>query len=317
MKRLISLLVALLCGFAIHSASQAADKSFVTCASGTTGGGFYLLGSGMATILQRSIPGVIASNQATSGGAENVRLVGGGKATLGLAGGDQMYFAFRGQREYKEAYPDLRLVVGTYISPEHVGVKASSAIRSIGDLKGKKIVTTPGFNAGALTPAILKAFGLGPDDAKIVALGFSEAITAFKDGNVDAFFLATSAPHPLIKEAARSTDIRFIGFSEETVKKLLTEYPYWVAGTIPKGSYEGVNEDLHSLTSPVAWVTNAKVPDELVYEITKTVIEQNKEYAKIVKLGSEFNKENALKTFGMIPIHPGAEKYYKEIGLMK
>ena len=151
-------------------------KTIITCASGTTGGGFYLLGSGMATILQRNIPDVIANNQATGGAPENVRLVGSGQATLGLAGGDHMYFGYRGEREFNKAYPDIRLLIGTYIPSEHMVVKADSDIKTITDLKGKKISTTPGFNAKDLTPAILKANGMNPENVKIFALSFSEVI---------------------------------------------------------------------------------------------------------------------------------------------
>lgn len=317
MKKLMITSVTVFCALAISFGGLAEANTIITCASGTTGGGFYLLGAGMATILQRNIPGVIANNQSTGGAPENVRLVGSGQATIGLAGGDHMYFGYRGEREFKKANPDIRLLIGTYVPSQHMVVKAKSDIRTIGDFKGKKISTTPGFNANDLTPAILKASGLNPEDVKIIPLSFSEAINSFIDGNSDAFFLASGAPHPLIKQSFSTHELRAIGLKNDILEKMLLDYPYWVKCEIPKDTYKGQTESLYSVTSPVAWIINAQVPEDLAYKILKAVVENNAEYEKLYRLGKAFNKENALEAKGIIPLHPGAEKYYKEIGILK
>lgn len=292
-------------------------KTIVTCATGTTGGSFYLLGSGMATILQRYVPGVVANNQSTGGASENVRLVGAGKATLGLAGGDHMYYGYFGKKMFKKPHKDIRLLVGTYIPTEHMIIHADSDIKTVADLKGKRISATPGFQANQLAPAILKAAGVNPGDVKIVPLSFSESISTFSDRNVDAFFLASGYPQPLIKQVTSTRKCRFLTLDKATVDKMLKKYPYWVFSKIPAGTYKGQKNDMTAITSPVAWITNKNVPADLVYQITKTVIEKTAEYKKIYRLGGAFNKKNALAAKGIIPLHPGAEKYYKEIGILK
>ena len=296
---------------------DAAKKTIITCGTGTTGGSFYLLGSGLATILQRHIPNVIANAQATTGAWENIRLVHEGKATLGLVGGDHMYYGWHGKAKFKKPQDKIRLIVGTYIPTTNIVVHADSSIRSIADLKGKKIASTPGFGAGQLIPAILDGYGIKKDEVKIVPLGGSEVISTFSDKNVDAFCVAFGAPHPLITQVTKTRKTRFLGLSEEKIKAVLKKKPFWVRCTIKAGTYNGQEENMHAVTSPVTWITSSDVSENLGYQITKTVIENSDEYAKIYRLGGQFNKENALKADGIIPLHPGAEKYYKEIGLLK
>jgi len=318
-RYLVALFVTLtLVSFLAHGKAEAKKKrTIITCATATTGGGFYLLGSGMATILQRHIPNVIANAQATTGAWENVRLVNEGKATLGLAGGDHMYYGWHGKVKFKKPQDKIRLVIGTYIPTVSIVVYQDSKINSIADLKGKKIASTPGFGAGQLTPAILGAYGIKKEDVKIIPLGASETISTFADKNVDAFCLALGAPHPLIVQVSKTRKVRFLGMSDEKTKALLKERPFWVRCTIKANTYKGQDKERNAVTSPVTWITNIDVPEEVVYQIVKTTIDYTDEYSKIYRLGAQFNKENALKASDIIPLHPGAEKYYKEIGLIK
>ena len=279
MKRFLILGAALVLAVCLLGGAASA-KTIVTCATGTTGGGFYLLGSAMASILQKYVPGVVANNQSTGGASENVRLVGAGKATLGLAGGDHMYFGYRGEAMFKKPFKDIRLLVGTYIPTEHMIVHADSDIKTVADLKGKKISGTPGFQAKQLAPAILKMMGVDPKDVKIVPLSFSESISTFSDRNVDAFFLASGYPHPLIKQVTSTRKCRYLSLGKAMADKMLKKYPYWVFSNIPAGTYKGQKNDMIAVTSPVAWITNKNVPDDLVYKITKTVIERNAKNTK-------------------------------------
>jgi len=309
--------VALVLSLAISINGFAQNRQIVTCATGSTGGGFYLLGSGMAAILQRHIPGVIANNQATTGAAENVRLVGDGKATIGLAGGDHMYFGYRGGREFDVPRKDIRLLIGTYSPTQHIVAHGDLGIKSIRDLKGKRIGTTPGFNASQCAPAILEAYGIKKNEVKIVPMAGSQVLEAYQDRKVDAFILGFGSPHPLITQALKTTKSVFLDIDETTLKALLKKYPYWIETVVKKSDYSGLGQDYHAIMDPVAWVVNVKVSDELAYKMVKTVIEQSAEYQKIYRESAEFNKENALKLKHLIPLHPGAEKYYKEKGMLK
>jgi TRAP transporter TAXI family solute receptor len=302
---------------AVPGIVSAQGRNIVTCASGSTGGGFYLLGSGLATILQKNIPNVVANNQATTGAAENVRLVGDGMATVGLAGGDHMYFGYRGGREFDKPRKDIRLLIGTYTPTQHIVVHADLKVNSIADLKGKRIGTTPGFNASECAPAILEAYGVKKNEVKIVPMAGAQVLEAYQDRKVDAFILGFGAPHPLITQALKITKSKFLNVDPAKVKALLEKYPYWIETVVEKGDYQGLDQDYHAIMDPVAWVVNAKAPDELVYQMVKTIIEHNSDYQKIYREAKEFNTNNALKLKHLIPLHPGAEKYYKEKGLLK
>jgi len=309
--------IAILFSLVMSVNSLAQNKQIVTCATGSTGGGFYLLGSGMAAILQRYIPGVIANNQATTGAAENVRLVGDGKATVGLAGGDHMYFGYNGGREFDKPRKDIRLLIGTYTPTQHIVVHADLGIKSIRDLKGKRIGTTPGFNASQCAPAILEAYGIKKGEVKIVPMAGSQVLEAYQDKKVDAFILGFGAPHPLITQALKTTKSRFLNIEPEVLKSLLKKYPYWISTVVKKSDYTGLDQDYYAIMDPVAWIVNANTPDELVYQMVKTVLEKNADYQKIYRESAEFNKENAVRLKHLIPLHPGAEKYYREKGLLR
>lgn len=292
-------------------------RAIVTCATGSTGGGFYLLGSGLATILQRHISGVVANNQATTGAAENTRLVGEGVATVGLAGGDHIYFALRGEREFTKPIKDIKLLIGTYTPTQHIVVHADLKVNTISELKGKRIGSTPGFNSNECTPAILEAYGVRKGEVKIVPMAGAQVLEAFQDKKIDAFFLGFGAPHPLITQALKVTKSRFLNMDPDKIKSMLEKYPYWIETVVSKSHYEGLDQDYHAIMSPVGWIVNASVPDELAYQMVKTIIEQNDEYQKIYREAKEFNKANALKLQHLVPVHPGAEKYFREIGLLK
>lgn len=313
----VSLGVAVMLCLAMSASGSAQNRQIVTCATGSTGGGFYLLGSGMSAILQKYVPGVIANNQATTGAAENVRLVGDGKATLGLAGGDHMYFGYRGGREFDKPRKDIRLLIGTYTPTQHIVVHADTGVNSIRGLKGKRIGTTPGFNASQCVPAILEAYDIKKNEVRIVPMAGSQVLEAYQDKKVDAFILGFGSPHPLITQALKTTKSKFLNIDETVLKGLLKKYPYWIETVVKKGDYSGLEQDYHAIMDPVAWIVNAKVPDELVYRMVKTVIERNGDYQKIYREAAEFSKDNAVKLKHLIPLHPGAEKYYREKGILK
>lgn len=296
--------------------SAAQSRQIVTCASGSTGGGFYLLGTGLATILQRYIPGVIANNQATTGAPENVRLVDQGNATVGLAGGSHMYFGYNGGREFDKPHKNIRLLIGTYTPTQHIVVNADLKVNSIADLKGKRIGSTPGFNSNECTPAILEAYGIKKSEVKILPMAGAQVLEAYQDKKIDAFFLGFGAPHPLIAQALRITKSKFLQIEPDKLKALLEKYPFWIETVVKKSDY-GLDQDYHAIMDPVAWIVNVGVSDDLAYQMVKTVLEHNSDYQKIYKEAREFNKENALKLKHLIPLHPGAEKYYREKGMLK
>ena len=124
--------------------------------------------------------------------------------------------------------------------------------------------------------------------------------TTFIDGNSNAFFLAAEAPHPLIKEAFSSHKLRALGLADDIIEKMLKDYPYWVKCQIPANTYKGQTEAQFAVTSPVAWIINAQVSDDLAYQITKAIIENNDEYGKLIRSGKAFNKDNAVQVKGII-----------------
>jgi uncharacterized protein len=174
--------------------------------------------------------------------------------------------------------------------------------------------------SGTLVDAriILEAYGLSEEDVEAEFLKPNQAADLMRDGNMDAFFFVGGFPAGAISELATSMDITLVPIVGEERDAILEEYRFFAQHTVPGGTYEGIDEDVETVSVGAQWVTSAEQPEELIYEITKALWNDNTRklldsgHAK----GKDITKETALDGIG-IPLHPGAERYYKESGLLK
>jgi TRAP transporter TAXI family solute receptor len=304
-------------------APEAAPKAtFVTIGTGGITGVYYPTGGAIARIVNKKKDeyGIRCTVESTGGSVFNVNAIMAGDLEFGVVQSDRQYQAINGLAEWadKGKQEDLRAVFS--IHPESITLVATvdSGVKDIKDLRGKRVnIGNPGSGQRQNSIDALEAVGIDIDK-DIVAEGVkaAEAPGLLQDGRIDAFFYTVGHPSGAIKEAtAGATKVRFVTISG--IDKLLAEYPYYAKSFIPVELYPGAvnKQDVETFGVKATFVTSAKVPDNVVYAITKEVFENFESFKKLHPAYAVLTKEGMLEGLSA-PIHPGAMKYYKEAGLM-
>jgi len=302
-----------------NDSSKSNSKSTSSIVIGTAGssGTFYAVGAGMANVLNKHSDGLNVVSQGTNGATENVRLLHSNSIDVGMGNWDALYFGYEGTGPFNGEKQDIVGLMTLYLSGGQMVVKADSKIESYHDLKGKKINLGPqGSTITEMSRIILKTIGIDPDkDIDPYYLSFNEGGSKLKDGDLDATFYVAGIPTAGLIELSTSTDVKLLSLEEDVREKIIEEYPYYDKITIPAGTYKGVDYDIESLQLWTALMVNPDMPEETAYEIVKTLMENIEEFKEVHSVGEDFSLENAAKT--IIPLHPGAEKYFKEKGVIK
>ncbi|MDT8903728.1 TAXI family TRAP transporter solute-binding subunit [Anaeroselena agilis] len=293
----------------------------INIATATTGGVYYPLGNAMAQIFSKNIPNVKASAQATAGTPQNVLLMQKKEAEIAFAQNGVTYYAYNGKGMFNgKPVKNLRGISHLYPNVMHIVVRADSDIKSIKDLKDKRFV--PGAVGSATeinSKEILGLYGLDYKDKKNVKadyLGYSEAAEALKDGRVDGILIAGGLPTAAVLDAASSVKIRILSLEPDMLAKLTKEMPWYYEIKIPKGTYIGQTEDVTTVAVANILICRDDLSTDLVYNITKTLYEKHSDLVAAHSAAKAMKLEMATK--GMtVPLHPGAEKYYKEKGIIK
>jgi TRAP transporter TAXI family solute receptor len=312
----------------------AQDIRFFRIGTGGTAGTYYPIGGLIANAISNApgsracadggscgAPGVVATAVASNGSVANINGIQSGQLESGFTQSDVAYWAFTGTGVYdgKPKVTDLRLIGNLYPETIHLVARKGANIKSVADLRGKRVsLDEPG--SGTLVDAriILAAYGLTEKDITAEFLKPNQAGDKMRDGGLDAFFFVGGYPTSAIAELASSGGgIDLVPVTGPQVDKMLGEYKFFATDTVPANTYKGVGE-VKTIAVGAQWVTSAKLPDTLVYEITKAIWNDNSRklldagHAK----GKVITKANATAGAG-IPFHPGAEKFYKEAGLLK
>jgi TRAP transporter TAXI family solute receptor len=295
-------------------------QQFFRIGTGGTAGTYYPVGGMIANAVSQ--PGkIVATAQATNGSVANVNGVAGGALESGFSQSDVATWAYTGTGVYegKPKVTDLRMIANLYPESIHLVVKKGSGIKSVSDLKGKRVaLDEPGSGTLVNARIVLAAYGVKESDIKPEYIKPNQAGDKLKDGALDAFFFVGGAPAGAIAELASSgTGIELVPLAGPQADALRKTNPYLAVDTIAAGTYKDVPA-VQTMAMGAQWVTSAKADTETVYQITKAL------YGKAAQdtlaaghaKGKFITKENAVKGVG-IPFHPGAEKFYKEAGLLK
>lgn len=284
---------------------------------GPSGGTFFPITARIAYLVSKYGKDAKATSSSTGGSPENAKLVGTGEAFFALTAADVVYYARLGQREFKEAYPDIRSVTAGFRSVAHMGVNADSPIRAMADFKGKSLgVGTAGSSNAQAAIELLSMYGITEKDVTLKFIAIPDAINGLKDRTIDAAFQMIGPPGAAWIDITTSHDIRLLGMEEQKVKDLNAKFPYFTPATIKGGAYKGNPNEIKTFGVVNLLATNVKVPEHVVYNVVKIILERTDELAEAHPLGKDFNLENA-KYATAIPLHPGAEKYLRERGVIK
>jgi len=318
MSKMTATLRSLLAGAVIASAPVASHaQEFINVLTGGTSGVYYPVGSALATLYGEKIPGVQAQVQSTKASVENLNLLQQGKGELALALGDSVKFAWEGNTDvgFKEPLSKLRGIAAAYPNYIQIAATADSGIKTLADMKGKSMsVGAPKSGTELNARAILEAAGMSYDDmSKVEYLPFAESVELQKNRQLDATLQSAGIGVASIKDLATAMPTQIVAVPADIVEKLGAPF---VPGIIPAGTYEGQTEDVPTVAVMNFFVTHEDVSEETAYQMTKLMFENLPTLVAAHKSASNISLETALT--GMpIPLHPGAERYYREVGVIK
>jgi TRAP transporter TAXI family solute receptor len=297
--------------------------TFVVIGTGGITGVYYPTGGAIARIVNRKKDtyGIRCTVESTGGSVFNVNAIMAGDLQFGVVQSDRQYQAINGLAEWKDKGPQEDLRAMFSIHPESITLVAAvdTKIQDITDLKGKRVnIGNRGSGQRLNSVDALNAVGIDyRQDLIAEGIKAAEAPGLLQDGRIDAFFYTVGHPSGAIKEATSGPrKVRIVSITE--VEDLLAKYPYYAKAKIPIKLYPGAEnkEDVETFGVKATFVTSAKVPDNVVYAITKEIFENFESFKKLHPAYIVLTKENMLEGLSA-PLHPGALKYYKEAGLMK
>jgi hypothetical protein len=316
MKKLLGVFVAVLFVIGMVAPVFAADTKLIL-ATGGTAGTYYPFGGAMAKIWNSKIPGMNVTAQTTGASAENIRLVNKKEAELALVQSDTLDFAFNAKEAFKEPLKGMSAIAVLYPEIIQVVVRADSPVKSIADLKGKKVgVGAPGSGTEANFRQLMDVYGLAKDDVKSQYLSFAESAEQFKDRHIDAFIVTAGIPNSAIMDISTQHEIRILSIPADMAAKLTAKYPFLAVAKVPAGTYKNQAQDVMTVAVNAVLIAGNDLSADVVYGLTKALFDNQAELATAHAKGKELNIQYAVQGVS-IPYHPGALKYYKEKGAKK
>lgn len=320
-KIILELLLAVVLGMFVKGCG-AKETRFVTIGTGGVTGLYYPTGGAISRMLNKKFKqfGIKATVESTSGSVFNINAVLQGDMEFGIAQSDRQYQAYHGLAEWTESGPqeDLRAVFSIHAEPITLVVSEVSAIRKIGDLSGKRInLGNPGSGQLQNSKDVLIAAGLSEQDIMAEYVKAVEAPGLLQDERLDGFFYTVGHPNGNIKEATSGRiKVFIVPIVGENVEKMVEDYPYYAEALIPHSFYPRAlnSEDIKTIGVKATFVTSRNVDEELVYALAKVVFENLKDFKSLHPAYAFLTKENMLQGL-TAPVHRGALRYYREVGL--
>ena len=307
-----------LAGLALTLATAVSAQN-LSIATGGTGGVYYPMGGGMASVLSKHVPGMQATAEVTGGSVDNLKLVGSGQPYIGFTMSDAAQDAFKGEDKFKSKKVPVRTIAVLYPNRMHLVTVEGRNITKLADLKGKHVSTgSPGSATEVMAFRILEAAGLDKDkDVKRERLSVAESVNAIKDNKIDAFFWVGGLPTAAVTDLANTpgTRIKMIDHAEVVAIMNKKYGNIYLTDTIPKTMYSGMAADNKQATVMNILVANANMDDKTAYNIAKTIFERRDELIAVHKEAENFKLENQKTAATPVPFHPGAAKYYAEKGI--
>lgn len=313
-------------------AAFAQDMKFFRITSGGAGGTYFPIAGLLANIISSppgatpcdkggscGVPGLVAIAQSSNASVANVTAIQSGQAESGLASADIVFQAFNGQGKFEKKFDKLRVIANLFPEHLHLVLPKGGKLGSIKDLKGKKVGI---FQAGSGTQVavleLLRINGIAKSDIQAAELNAQQSADRLADGQLDAFFIVGGWPVGALSQLAATKGIELYSMTDAERAAFVKEVPYYYDADIPGKSYDGISGTTKSVAVGAQWVVSADTPEKLVYDITaamwtptaRKLLDSGHAKAREIQLA---NALSAVKT----PVHPGAEKYYREKGILK
>lgn len=299
---------------ALMGMSAAQADTNLSIATGGTGGVYYPLGGGLAELISSHIDGYSAVAEVTGASVENMGLIHREDSDLAIALADTVYQAYHGEERFNGNKLDVLAIGSLYPNAVQIVALADSGITSLADLAGKRVsVGAPGSGTEVNAKALLEANGMSFDDFEVRGLNFNESADALRDGDIDAGFWSVGPPTSSIVSLATTRDIVLVSLSDEQIANASEAVPVFAPYQLRAGIYEGVDAPTSTIGIPNVLTVNKAMSDELAYEITKLLFEKVEDLRAIHPAADDTTVDFSLESTP-IPLHPGAIRYYEEIG---
>lgn len=298
--------------------SIAQVKTRLSIATGGTGGVYYPLGGGLASLISKHLPGVEATAEVTTASVDNMKLLHADRIALALTQSDIAWDAYQGKMKGSNQKVGVRTISALYSNYMHIVALDGAGIKTITDLKGKRVSTgAPGSGTEVKGLRVLEAYGISPKDLRSQdRLGASESAAAMKDRRIDAFIWDGGLPTAAILDLAATPGIKIHLIPHgDAVAKMTAKYgPVYFVGTIPKGTYGGMEGDVQVAALTNLLTAHERMDESLAYQITKVLLERTADLVAVHQAAKEITLKSAV-VGSPVPFHPGALRYYKEKGV--
>ena len=316
--------------------AQAQEMKFFRIGTGSAGGTYFPIGGIIANAISNppgsrpcdqggtcGVPGLVAIAQSTNASAHNVTAINAGQMEAGLTGAATLYFAYHGEEKFEgNQKPNLRIIANLFPEDLHLVLPKGKKLAGLKDLEGKRVgIAQAGSGTQIAVELILAAHGITRDNIDEAELNNSQSAERIADGQLDAYFYAAGTPVAAMIQLDNTKGMELYSFSDEEVLTANKAVPYYVPSTIPAGTYAGVPYDVNTVAVQGILATNANQPEELIYEITKALwsdttrklLDNGHAKGKVILLETALKGVEGLR----VPLPPGAERFYKEAGLIK
>lgn len=325
MKKTLMLTAAAMFGFAttFGGVTTADAQQFITIGTGGVTGVYYPTGGAICRLVNKgkSEHGLRCSVESTGGSVYNLNAIAAGELDLGVVQSDWQYHAYNGTDSFAEKGPnkDLRAVFSLHPEPFTVVARADSGIKNFADLKGKRVnIGNPGSGQRGTMEVVMSKMGWTNSDFKLASeLKSAEQASALCDNKIDAIVFTVGHPSGSIQEATSSCDSVMVTVDGPVIDALVADNDYYRYAVIPGGMYRGTDTDTKTFGVGATFVSSAKVPEDVIYQVVKAVFEDFDQFKQLHPAFEVLKKEEMIKDGLSAPLHDGAAKYFKEAGLLK
>ncbi|MDD9715722.1 TAXI family TRAP transporter solute-binding subunit [Dinoroseobacter sp. PD6] len=308
---------------ALGGGSVAAQDTFIAIGTGGVTGVYYPTGGAICRLVNRnrSEHGIRCGVESTGGSVFNINAIRGGELEFGVAQSDWQFHAFNGTSRFEEQGPfeDLRAIFSVHPEPFTVVARADAGIESFEDLKGKRVnVGNPGSGQRGTMEVLMEAMGWTMDDFAVASeLQAAEQSQALCDNNIDAMIYTVGHPSGSIQEATTACDSVLVTVANDAVDQLVADNSFYRTATIPGGMYRGTDEDTMTFGVGATFVSSMAVPEEVVYEVVKAVFDNIDQFKGLHPAFANLDAKEMANDGLSAPLHPGAERYFREAGLIE
>ena len=308
-------------GAMVAGTTAMAQEKFITIGTGGQTGVYFVVGQSICRLVNRGSAdhGMKCTAPSTGGSIANINAIKAGDMDMGVAQSDWQFHAYNGTSKFEgDKFDNLRAVFSVHGEPFNVIARADSGITSFDDLKGKRVnIGNPGSGQRATMEVVMDAKGWTLDDFALASeLKPAEQAAALGDNKVDAIIYTVGHPNGSIQEAVSTIDAALVPVTGDAIDGLINDNPYYAAATIPGGMYKGTDSDVNTFGVKATFVTSADVDEDVVYQVVKAVFDNFDRFKRLHPAFENLTEEEMISGGLSAPLHPGAEKYYKERGWM-